>query len=154
MFPQMGAVLFSKKHKNLSSVDSIRHGRERRSYIPERLTKVNALRKDLADLKKTEPHLRAVVFTHHLDVHEACKSGLRRDGFEVYEFTGSSDSTIRDAAIRGFQNTATRRPAVFVVTLRTGNVGITLTAASRVYLLEPSIDPAVEVQAAGKFLRY
>ena len=42
---------------------------------------------------------------------------------------------------------------MFVITLRSGNVGITLTAASRVYLLEPSLDPAVEVQAAGRIHR-
>lgn len=40
-----------------------------------------------------------------------------------------------------------------MVTLRSGSVGITLTAASRVYLLEPCLDPAVEVQAAGRIHR-
>jgi len=68
----------------------------------------------------------------------------------VYQFTGSTDSRKRDTAIRNFQNASSHRPAVFAVTLRSGNVGITLTAASRVYLLEPCIDPAVEVQAAGE----
>ena len=34
-----------------------------------------------------------------------------------------------------------------------GAVGITLTAASRVYLMEPCIDPATEVQAAGRIHR-
>jgi SNF2 family DNA or RNA helicase len=32
-------------------------------------------------------------------------------------------------------------------------VGITLTAATRVYLMEPSFDPAMEVQAAGRIHR-
>ena len=36
---------------------------------------------------------------------------------------------------------------VFVATMRVGNVGITLTAASRVYLIEPCLDPAMELQA-------
>ena len=66
---------------------------------------------------------------------------------------GSSDSNKRDEAIRKFQNTSNRKPAVFVITLRSGNAGITLTAASRVYLLEPALDPAVEVQAAGRIHR-
>ena len=34
-----------------------------------------------------------------------------------------------------------------------GNCGITLTAASRVYLMEPCVDPAVEAQAAGRIHR-
>ena len=34
------------------------------------------------------------------------------------------------------------RAKVMVVTVKTGSVGITLTAASRVYLFEPMFDPA------------
>ena len=40
-----------------------------------------------------------------------------------------------------------------VITMKTGTVGITLTAATRVYLMEPSLDPAMEVQAAGRIHR-
>ena len=42
---------------------------------------------------------------------------------------------------------------VFVITMRTGAVGITLTAASTVYLMEPSLDPGTEMQAAGRIHR-
>ena len=34
-----------------------------------------------------------------------------------------------------------------------GNVGITLTAATRVYLFEPCLDPSMEMQAAGRIHR-
>ena len=122
-------------------------------YKPESLAKVVALRKDLGELKKAEPTMRAVVFTQYLDMHDACVRGLEQDGFEVLQFTGSSSSNDRDDAIRSFQDISNGRPAVFVITLRSGNVGITLTAASRVYLLEPALDPSVEVQAAGRIHR-
>ena len=42
---------------------------------------------------------------------------------------------------------------VFVMTLRAGAVGITLTAADAVYLMEPCLDPATELQAAGRIHR-
>ena len=122
-------------------------------YKPECLAKAVALRKDLSELRKTEPAMRAVVFTQYLDLHEASVRGLEQDGFEVFQFTGSSNTNSRDDAIRKFQDTTNGKAAVFVITLRSGNVGITLTAASRVYLLEPSLDPAVEVQAAGRIHR-
>ena len=125
----------------------------RRRYIPERLSKVVALRKDLATHRRNDQKLGAVVFTSYLEVHDACVRGLNADGFDVFQFSGSSSSTKRDQAIRSFQNTKSGRPAVFVITLRSGNVGITLTAASRVYLLEPALDPSVEVQAAGRIHR-
>ena len=48
---------------------------------------------------------------------------------------------------------AATKAKVFVVTMRVGNVGITLTAATRVYLMEPCLDPSMEVQAAGRIHR-
>ena len=123
--PRMSQVLRNGEHDNLSEVVSSARGKKRHHYIPERLTKIVALRKDLVEHRMTEPQLRAVVFTQHLEVHDTCVRGLEQDGFDVYQFTGSSDSNKRDAAIRNFQNTASQRPAVFVITLRSGNVGIT-----------------------------
>ena len=34
-----------------------------------------------------------------------------------------------------------------------GNLGMTLTAATRVYLMEPCLDPQMELQAAGRIHR-
>jgi len=147
--PQMAKVLKSVDHRSLSEAVT----QKKRHYKPEKLTKIVALRNDLATHRRSEPKLRAVVFTQHLDVHDACVRGLQADGYDVHQFTGSSSSNKRDDAIRSFQNTSNGKAAVFVITLRSGNVGITLTAASRVYLLEPSLDPAVEVQAAGRIHR-
>ena len=59
-------------------------------YNPDRLTKVVALRKDLSELCKTEPSLRAVVFTQYLDMHTAVVRGLEADGFQVLQFTVST----------------------------------------------------------------
>ena len=150
--PQTAKVLSDGHPKELMEAYALKKSNWSRRYIPERLTKIVALRNDLAEQRQSEPNLRAVVFTQFVDIHDACVRGLEKDGFEVYQFTGSSTSVKRDQAIRSFQNTSSQKPAVFVITLRSGNVGITLTAASRVYLLEPCLDPAVEVQAAGTIL--
>jgi SNF2 family DNA or RNA helicase len=149
--PQMSKILDSPQHSELSEVYNDKNNLRR--YIPQRLTKVVALRKSLAEQRRIDPVIRAVVFTQFLDVHSACVRGLQGDGFDVYQFTGSSSTNQRDIAIRSFQDVSIPRPAVFVITLRSGNVGITLTAASRVYLMEPNLDPAVEVQAAGRIHR-
>ncbi len=42
---------------------------------------------------------------------------------------------------------------VFLLSLRAGAAGLTLTSASRVYLLEPALDPAVEQQAVARVHR-
>ena len=70
----------------------------------------------------------------------------------MYEIAGSTDVKVRHKAIRDFQ-ASEPRPKVFVLTMKTGSCGITLTAATRVYLMEPCIDPAHELQAAGRIHR-
>ena len=45
------------------------------------------------------------------------------------------------------------KAGVFIVTYGTAAVGITLTAANKVYLMEPALDPATEAQAAGRIHR-
>ena len=57
----------------------------------------------------------------------------------------------RHKLIKDFQDG--KRPGIFIVTYGTAAVGITLTAASRVYLMEPALDPATEAQAAGRIHR-
>jgi len=119
----------------------------------QRLTKVRTLVEDLRQLRVVEPSFRVVVFTQSLQMHKFIVKALRHEGLNTFEFSGSTAATKRDEAIRKFQNEADEKPSVFVITLRAGNVGITLTAASRVYLMEPSLDPAAEVQAAGRIHR-
>ena len=92
--PPMASVLKSGQHQAL--MESVGGPKKINRYIPEKLTKVVALRKDLAKHRREEPGLRAVVYTQHLDVHAACVRGLEKDGFEIYQFTGSSSSTNRD----------------------------------------------------------
>lgn len=42
---------------------------------------------------------------------------------------------------------------MFLLSLRAGSAGLTLTAATRVYLLEPAMDPAIEQQAVARVHR-
>ena len=56
--------------------------------------------------------------------------------------------------IRDFQSPEPAGEAkVIVLTVRAGAVGITLTAATRIYLLEPALNPSAEVQMAGRIHR-
>jgi SNF2 family DNA or RNA helicase len=117
-------------------------------------SKIGALLQDIASLQKEDFNLRAVVFTQYTHTHGEVVKALRAFfGIPVvYELTGSTSATNRDFAIRAFQGPRTF-PAVIVVTLRAGSVGMTLTNASRLYLMEPSIDSAAELQAMGRIHR-
>ena len=119
-------------------------------------TKLKALRDDLRQLVAEDAHAHAVVFTHNREAHKRLQQLGKDNGFDVYAVDGGVQGEARHKAIRNFQSSGERRagrPALFVMTVKTGAVGITLTAASRVYLFEPAFDPAAEVQMAGRIHR-
>ena len=73
---------------------------------------------------------------------------------QVYSFNKHTPVVTRHRLIREFQNVPTAgKAAVCVATYHTAAVGITLTAASKVILMEPTMDPALEAQAAGRIHR-
>ena len=111
-------------------------------------TKLNALTNDLSTLRQTNKHVHAVVYTQSPTALSTICSRVRSAGFQVYELSGKTKVTDRHEYIRKFQRKETT-PKVFVLTIKAGSCGITLTAATRVYLMEPCIDPAHELQAAG-----
>jgi len=131
---------------------------ERNHYhaLVEGCTKLRALRDDLRLLRRADAAMHAVVFTHHVAAHEMIVATLEKDSFTVLQIKGSMEATRRHQAIRDFQASGESRRGgakVFVVTVKTGSVGVTLTAATRVYLFEPAFDPATEAQMAGRIHR-
>ena len=66
----------------------------------------------------------------------------------IREFQASIDQVQAGAAVA-----EEPEAKIFLATTKVGNVGITLTAATRVYLFEPCLDPSMEMQAAGRIHR-
>lgn len=114
-------------------------------------SKVTALEKALVDLTRKNLNTRAVVFTQFRPVQSLVNDMVKRLGIKLYWFDGSTPTKKRDDAIRSFQSMTGR--AVFSITTNTGSVGITLTAASHVFMMEPCINPSDETQAAGRIHR-
>lgn len=57
----------------------------------------------------------------------------------------------RSKALRDFQNDPPT--TIFLLSMRAGAVGINLTQANRVFIMEPCFNPAVEAQAIGRVHR-
>ena len=57
----------------------------------------------------------------------------------------------RAKALRDFQSDPPT--TIFLLSLRSGAVGINLTQANRVFLMEPAMNPALEAQAVGRVYR-
>ena len=118
-------------------------------------TKFEALRKDLDALRAQEPNVSVVIFTHENSVLADVSEMLRKmDDMTVFQVSRATNPGQRHSALRQFQRGGSGDGArAFCTTFSTAAVGLTLTAASRVYLLEASLDPAQEAQAAGRIHR-
>lgn len=117
-------------------------------------SKIEALKVDIHNMRTRDRNMRAVIFTQFLQQEQCIVSAMKSlRGMEVYVLKGSVGAARRDKIIRQFQSLTKQGPAVFVATLKAGSVGMTLTAASHVFLMEPCIMPATETQAAGRIHR-
>ena len=91
---------------------------------------------------------KALVFSQFLGMLGLIKTALTELGIDFEYFDGGSTIQERERAIDRFQNDPNCR--VFLISLKAGGVGLNLTAADYVYIVDPWWNPAVEQQAIDR----
>ena len=91
---------------------------------------------------------KALIFSQFLGMLGLIRQRLDEMGVKYQYFDGSTTAIDREKAIQGFQNDETCR--VFLISLKAGGVGLNLTAADYVYIVDPWWNPAVEQQAIDR----
>jgi superfamily II DNA or RNA helicase len=91
---------------------------------------------------------KALVFSQFLGMLALIKAKLEELGVKYEYFDGSTSAPDREKAIQSFQNDDEVR--VFLISLKAGGVGLNLTAADYVYIVDPWWNPAVEQQAIDR----
>jgi non-specific serine/threonine protein kinase len=91
---------------------------------------------------------KALVFSQFLGMLSLIKDKMKELGVDYEYFDGSSTVNERERAIQRFQNDDNCR--VFLISLKAGGVGLNLTAADYVYIVDPWWNPAVEQQAIDR----
>eukprot|EP00929_Paragymnodinium_shiwhaense_P031681 TRINITY_DN1769_c0_g3_i1.p1 TRINITY_DN1769_c0_g3~~TRINITY_DN1769_c0_g3_i1.p1 ORF type:complete len:1585 (-),score=607.29 TRINITY_DN1769_c0_g3_i1:161-4564(-) len=96
---------------------------------------------------------RVLVFAHSLkmlDLVQICC--LKPNGLKCLRMDGQVDASERAAKVNKFQSQPERFP-FFLLTTAVGGVGLTLTGADRVVLVDPAWNPAVDAQAVDRAFR-
>ncbi|GAB4812994.1 hypothetical protein N2152v2_000040 [Parachlorella kessleri] len=114
-------------------------------------SKLQALLKELRAMRRADPSAKALVFSQYMSTIEWLKVRLVQEGFGYRYISGSMPLKQRAKAIQAFQEDPPT--TVFLLSMRSGSVGINLTAASHVFLMEPALNPALEEQAVGRSWR-
>ena len=91
---------------------------------------------------------KALVFSQFLGMLALIRKKLEELGIKYEYFDGSTSAPDREKAIQSFQNDEEVR--VFLISLKAGGVGLNLTAADYVYIVDPWWNPAVEQQAIDR----
>ena len=95
----------------------------------------------------------ALVFTQFAEVGKSLEALFRRRyGGAVYYLHGATPRARREHMVEEFQNPDSER-AIFVLSLRAGGTGITLTRANHVIHFDRWWNPAVENQATDRAFR-
>jgi SNF2 family DNA or RNA helicase len=112
--------------------------------IGQSSAKVDVLIPQLKELVD-EGH-KALVFSQFTSFLDIVKKRLEAEQF-VYEYL-DGQTRDRETRVRRFQDDANCR--LFLVSLKVGGVGLNLTAAEYVFLLDPWWNPAIEAQAIDR----
>ena len=92
---------------------------------------------------------RALVFSQWTSLLDLVQPALAERGMTYGRIDGSTAD--REGVVRDFQRAD--GPSVLLLSLKAGGVGLNLTAADHVYILDPWWNPAVEDQAADRAYR-
>ncbi|RKF54362.1 DNA repair protein RAD5A [Golovinomyces cichoracearum] len=120
-------------------------------------TKTRALLEDLNISRQKskslppESPIKSVVFsgwTAHLDLIQLA---LDDDGFKYVRLDGKMSRTTRTLAMDTFRDDPT--VLVILVSITAGGLGLNLTMANKVYVMEPQYNPALEAQAVDRVHR-
>ncbi|MCB9652363.1 MAG: SNF2 helicase associated domain-containing protein, partial [Deltaproteobacteria bacterium] len=89
---------------------------------------------------------KALVFSQFVQLLSIVRERLDAEGISYAYLDGSTKD--REAVVRSFQEGSER--SVFLISLRAGGLGLNLTEADYVYILDPWWNPAVEAQAIDR----
>ncbi|XP_064313816.1 helicase-like transcription factor isoform X1 [Phalacrocorax carbo] len=109
-------------------------------------SKINALMHALIELRRDNPTAKSLIVSQFTTFLSLIENPLKESGFSFTRLDGSMAQKKRVEAIQCFQSSKAGSPTVMLLSLRAGGVGLNLTAASRVFLMDPAWNPAAEDQ--------
>ena len=103
----------------------------------------------LEQIETKAPYHKILVFSQFVGMLNLFKDALEERDIKFAYLSGQTKN--REAVVNSFQEDAATR--VFLISLKAGGVGLNLTEADYVYLIDPWWNPAVENQAIDRTYR-
>ncbi len=120
-------------------------------FTPNRSHKLSRLQEMIEEIQAEQESL--LLFTQFREIGNALQQYFRHHNhYQTYYIHGGTSRNKRDQMIAEFQEPDTP-PAIFILSLKAGGVGITLTKANHVFHFDRWWNPAVEDQASDRAFR-
>ncbi len=121
------------------------------AYLPERSHKLRRLAEMMEEVIESGDSL--LIFSQFTEVCAAIERYVRHTlHYNSYYLHGATSAARRDQMVAEFQDPETE-PAIFILSLRAGGIGLNLTKASHVFHFDRWWNPAVEDQATDRAFR-
>lgn len=114
-------------------------------------TKIRALLDALGRTKAQDATIKSVVFSQFTSMLDQVEKGLEEHGIGFVRLDGSMAQAARVREIERFRNDPSVR--VFLISMKAGGLGLNLTCANHVYILDPWWNPQIESQAIDRVYR-
>ena len=98
---------------------------------------VDALMSLLTKLRTEDPSVKSLVISQFTSMLNILETPLKAQGFNFVRLDGKMSQKQRAEVIEWFNEKSPDSPTVMLLSLKAGGVGLNLTAASRVFLLDP-----------------
>ncbi|KAI1322369.1 DNA repair protein RAD5 [Xylariaceae sp. FL0255] len=119
--------------------------------VNESSSKVVLLMKHLRELRRQHPRMKSVVFSQFTSFMSLIEPALEKANMRFLRLDGTINQKTRAAILKEFAESDNF--TVFLISLRAGGVGLNLTQAKRVYVMDPWWSFAVEAQAIDRVHR-
>jgi len=145
------------EHKNDINAENLDEDHDEKAKVTTKhsdfvfTSKFKVLVSKLEKIRDDDPSSKSLIFSQFTSTLNYLKNELPKHGFQYRTLLGSMTMSQRSKALRDFQNDPPT--TVFLLSMRSGACGINLTQANRVFLMEPSFNPALEKQAIGRVHR-
>jgi len=131
-------------------ITSILSSWQNKSVFTGNSTKINALMQELHYISR-DPTVKSIVFSQWTSMLDLLEKPLNLAGIRFVRLDGTMSQAQRQNAVHLFNDSPSI--TVFLISMKAGGLGLNLTAASRVFLLDPWWNPATEDQAIDRVHR-
>jgi non-specific serine/threonine protein kinase len=143
-FAKAGMFILSGLTKLRQICDSPAILNEEEKY-PNASIKIEEL---MREVEENASNHKALVFSQFTTMLDLISKELEKKKIEYYYLDGSTTAANRKKVVEEFQ--ANEDVKIFLISLKAGGVGLNLTSADYVYLVDPWWNPAVEQQAIDR----